>query len=237
MKRGFTLIELLVVIAIIAILAAILFPVFAKAREKARTASCQSNEKQLALAFLQYAQDYDETFPSMGNAAIGTPVVAEDTSFNYGTTALGGGPGWYTSWASQIYPYIKNLQIYLCPSTTYNCYRVAYGVPSSGITGPAGGYSSLFGRPSMGALRIPAQTMMIGEKGTGGGNQYLNSVSTTDNCTYYAGRASHNDGMNCAFFDGHVKWYKSEQPASYPGWLPAYATSNIAPPAAVCYLQ
>ena len=63
-RRGFTLIELLVVIAIIAILAAILFPVFAKAREKARQASCQSNEKQLGLAFLQYVQDNDEKFPA-----------------------------------------------------------------------------------------------------------------------------------------------------------------------------
>ena len=63
MRRGFTLIELLVVIAIIAILAAILFPVFAKAREKARSASCESNLKQISLAVLMYAQDYDEKFP------------------------------------------------------------------------------------------------------------------------------------------------------------------------------
>src|SRR5690242_4890470 len=63
MKRGFTLIELLVVIAIIAILAAILFPVFAQAREKARTATCISNEKQITLASLMYSQDYDEQFP------------------------------------------------------------------------------------------------------------------------------------------------------------------------------
>ena len=62
-RRGFTLIELLVVIAIIAILAAILFPVFAKAREKARQASCLSNVKQMCLALMQYAQDYDETLP------------------------------------------------------------------------------------------------------------------------------------------------------------------------------
>src|SRR5437763_14432141 len=79
---GFTLIELLVVIAIIAILAAILFPVFARARENARRASCQSNQKQLGLGFLQYAQDYDERLP------------------------------FHQNWAPQIYPYVKSTQIY-----------------------------------------------------------------------------------------------------------------------------
>ena len=72
MKRGFTLIELLVVIAIIAILAAILFPVFARAREKARQASCTSNQKQIALGILMYAQDYDEAFPGFYQIARGT---------------------------------------------------------------------------------------------------------------------------------------------------------------------
>jgi len=86
-KRGFTLIELLVVIAIIAILAAILFPVFARAREKARTASCQSNQKEIALAFKMYIGDFDEKYPG------GAEAVAEI-----------------------IFPYIQNVQIYHCPS-------------------------------------------------------------------------------------------------------------------------
>src|SRR5579883_2154818 len=88
-KRGFTLIELLVVIAIIAILAAILFPVFARAREKARQISCLSNEKQLGLAYMMYVQDYDETF------------VFGDPS---------GGKGAGSGWASSIYPYVKSTQ-------------------------------------------------------------------------------------------------------------------------------
>src|ERR1700753_1400447 len=92
-SHGFTLIELLVVIAIIAILAAILFPVFAQAREKARAISCLSNGKQLALSFMQYSQDFDEKFPN--------------------------GINWYfpggNGWASQLYPYTKSNNVYKCP--------------------------------------------------------------------------------------------------------------------------
>ena len=117
-RRGFTLIELLVVIAIIAILAAILFPVFARAREKARQTSCLSNMKQLGLGMLMYAQDYDETFTRMGHGNQPTPVVPGDNYFNYnsGSSYL----YFYRSWASNIYPYIKNVQIFICPSPTYH---------------------------------------------------------------------------------------------------------------------
>src|SRR5580765_859855 len=92
--RGFTLIELLVVIAIIAILAAILFPVFAQAREKARAISCLSNVKQFGLGEAMYIQDYDETFPLAWGAEVNPPPAGqyEDPS----------------SWWNEIYPYIKN---------------------------------------------------------------------------------------------------------------------------------
>jgi len=103
MKRGFTLIELLVVIAIIAILAAILFPVFAKAREKARQTSCLSNLKQLGLGAIQYAQDYDERW----------------VRYRY--------PNPYF-WPHKLEPYLKNTQILTCPSrkTTANGYGANY---------------------------------------------------------------------------------------------------------------
>ena len=98
-RGGFTLIELLVVIAIIAILAAILFPVFARAREKARSASCASNVKSLAMGMLMYFQDYDEQI---------MPYVW--SPMNNG--------GYYQTWCEQVNPYIKSRQTFLCPSGT-----------------------------------------------------------------------------------------------------------------------
>jgi prepilin-type N-terminal cleavage/methylation domain-containing protein/prepilin-type processing-associated H-X9-DG protein len=103
-KSAFTLIELLVVIAIIAILAAILFPVFAQAREKARQASCLSNQKQLGLGIMQYVQDYDETYPQ-------AYYYKNNTA-----TTNGGSAGGYITWTVTVQPYVKNAQIFVCPS-------------------------------------------------------------------------------------------------------------------------
>ena len=229
MRRGFTLIELLVVIAIIAILAAILFPVFARAREKARQTSCLSNMKQLSLGMLMYAQDYDETFAGMGNGSSTTVPVIPGSSFcQHPTSGV-----YYYSWAAVIYPYVKNVQIYQCPSTKYNCYGVSYGVPSSGINAAQTGTTSIFGRPAMASIKRPAQIMMMGEKGAGGGNQYILSGQ------YYAGRISHNGGANVGFFDGHCKWmtyaigdighgypavypYGNEENKGHPSWEVIY---------------
>ncbi len=108
-RRGFTLIELLVVIAIIAILAAILFPVFARARENARRASCQSNLKQIALGIMQYTQDYDEKMPLTYRAKSG----AEDPKAWFQADQDGYA---YFTWIDAIDPYIKSTQIYACPS-------------------------------------------------------------------------------------------------------------------------
>jgi prepilin-type N-terminal cleavage/methylation domain-containing protein/prepilin-type processing-associated H-X9-DG protein len=115
-RRAFTLIELLVVIAIIAILAAILFPVFAQARDKARAASCLSNAKQMGLAIMQYTQDYDELYPN------GT--------YNFGP--VGG-------WAGQVYPYVKSDGVYRCPSdsleVTATDHPTSFGMNSNFGTG------------------------------------------------------------------------------------------------------
>jgi prepilin-type N-terminal cleavage/methylation domain-containing protein/prepilin-type processing-associated H-X9-DG protein len=121
-NKAFTLIELLVVIAIIAILAAILFPVFAKVREKARQSTCASNERQIGLAILQYAQDYDEKYPG------GSPGVVDTAN------AAGTEPG--SGWAGCVRPYIKSIDLFHCPDdpTTpgnylgYTYYPVSYGM-------------------------------------------------------------------------------------------------------------
>ncbi|HEY3333328.1 MAG TPA: DUF1559 domain-containing protein [Capsulimonadaceae bacterium] len=129
MKKAFTLIELLIVISIIAILAAILFPVFMSAREKARQSTCASNEKQLGIAFLQYIQDYDDMFPTNIGASI-TPSG--------------------TGWAGTIYPYVKSTSAFMCPDdnskypdAAYNAYGsqvVSYSF-NSNVGAPPGPYS------------------------------------------------------------------------------------------------
>lgn len=108
-RNGFTLIELLVVIAIIAILAAILFPVFAQAREKARQTTCLSNEKQIALGVLQYIQDFDETFPSQPP--------------NTGATAW----DWQQTWVTMVQPYIKSYDVYTCPDDLHTVPPITSG--------------------------------------------------------------------------------------------------------------
>ena len=145
---GFTLIELLVVIAIIALLAAILFPAFARARENARKASCMSNMKQLALGFLQYTQDYDEQWP-------------------IGTHAYGGAYNVGVGWGGQIFPYVKSAQIYKCPSdptvpASASQVTVSYAT-SDDITenDPAG--SGGANDSTLAPMTAPAQTVLLDE--------------------------------------------------------------------------
>ena len=132
-RCGFTLLELLVVVAIIAILAAILFPVFSRARENARRSSCQSNLKQIGLGLYQYLQDYDEIMP---RSYYGTSSGADKTT----------SPKY--KWMDAIYPYVKSEQIFVCPSETNASYRysgnLAAGEESDdyGSYGQNGAYSA-----------------------------------------------------------------------------------------------
>jgi prepilin-type N-terminal cleavage/methylation domain-containing protein/prepilin-type processing-associated H-X9-DG protein len=116
-KLGFTLIELLVVIAIIAILAAILFPVFASAREKARQTACMSNMKQIALAFVQYSQDYDELLPC--GQQPGTLPGSTNTSLAFGA-----------GWAGGLYTYVKSKAVFVCPDDAIGNVGAVWALPS-----------------------------------------------------------------------------------------------------------
>jgi len=186
-RRGFTLIELLVVIAIIAILAAILFPVFAKAREKARQSSCLSNEKQMGIAFLQYAQDYDETFML-------------DPGGTSSTTDRASAQAWYNA----LEPYMKSTQILACPSVGSST------APWSNIL-PACDYAAnnqVLAR-NQSEMLYPASQLMVIERRRdknnlteGYGDWTWRITNERDTLT------RHNEGTNAAFVDGHTKWLK-----------------------------
>lgn len=188
MRKGFTLIELLVVIAIIAILAAILFPVFAKAREKARQASCLSNEKQLDLAMLMYVQDYDERF-------------APECSYPVGGLAC---------WRSEIYPYVKNWQVFACPSANnagsatdssyaYNCKDCSQQAEAT-IDKPAAIFMFVdFSGPEHAKPFAADGTVPCGNGCCG---------NIRDDA--WLPSARHNDGSNFAYCDGHAKWMNKQ---------------------------
>lgn len=228
-KNGFTLIELLVVIAIIAILAAILFPVFAQAREKARQTSCLSNHKQLATAIMMYAQDYDEQYPN---------GLQQDW--------------WMDTWVRTTQPYVKNFQVYRCPSDSVAAnpsyapwagIRVSYA--TNGLMKWDGSHWSVFGvmglsqswmgtvSQSLASVNRPADTIMLAEKHNGGNTSDWgpgcmftglnwwdwagegeipngNNLATAafPNGPDGAVTAKHSGQANFAFADGHAKSMK-----------------------------
>lgn len=211
-RRGFTLIELLVVIAIIAILAAILFPVFAKAREKARQASCQSNLKQLALCAHMYKSDYDDKYPAGGFANITGCGNAK---------ACGMQGTWHQAGAmAKLMPYAKNVQIFYCPSYGSNSatesarvvpVNAAFSIPD-GMVGYAG-YGFLWTRSSDVNYYLspdsysPMEPLIVDQfdasnLGTGG---YVNCGTINLAAATTAPHFPHNDTLNIAFNDGHVK--------------------------------
>jgi len=237
-RGGFTLIELLVVIAIIALLAAILFPVFTRARERARQTSCMSNEKQLGIGLLQYTQDYDETY-------------ANGMVHWAGTSGEG--------WAGNIYPYVKNLDVYICPddktseagydtvSYMYN-ENIAVNPVLSKMSGPsktvmlcevsgATTYELDKDEPSL-------QTSLWQGSTAGNGPEYLpgngqaivyqtgvlgGEPLTTSGSWYetFATTGLHSDGSDILFADGHVKWELPQYIS--PGWNNTHNATDETP--------
>ncbi len=203
MRRAFTLVEILIVLFVVGVLAALLFPTFARARENARRSSCQSNLKQIGLGILQYVRDYDETFP--------LAYADSDGSGAYN-------PYLDNGWMQILQPYIKSTAVFQCPSEDKNYFPPLratdywYSAPVSQTD-------------NMNVVAKPSQTVMCGDgvgmpaafvathgaiayKGDAPSLKYNRDIWDIGEKTEGKGGRRHLSGLNLLFCDGHVKWYK-----------------------------
>jgi prepilin-type N-terminal cleavage/methylation domain-containing protein/prepilin-type processing-associated H-X9-DG protein len=183
-KRGFTLIELLVVIAIIAILAAILFPVFAQARDKARATTCLSSTKQIALSVHMYAQDFDEAYPMVWPRSAAPAVL----------------------WPDVLMPYVKNQGVWKCPSRLrarplYTTYGVTFGMNSHAF-----GYNNPAQIIKMGQINYPSELAFCMEVADARDREPWLTLTDCSQVAFDYLANPHQDGLNVAYSDGHAKW-------------------------------
>ena len=232
-KKGFTLIELLVVIAIIAILAAILFPVFAQAREKARQTSCLSNLKQMGTSLQLYVDDFDETLPCVyfTHSTIDTGDRTNDTGtyagypchkfkiFNLENST----DGYEYTWADALFPYVKNVSMYVCPSGIKNVCGYSYNSLLANPSSVGNVWSANWNPVSMSQLQNTSDLVFVADviqrtsdKATSGmGSPYTLLFHDKDYNTWknwgVTDPIRHNGGCNFAMADGHAKYFKMDQ--------------------------
>ncbi len=213
-RKGFTLIELLVVIAIIAVLTAILFPAFAKVRENARRAACQSNLKQLAMAFTQYTEDNDERMPGATDGGNGGAGVHGGWMF-FKTFDAPPAPGAFDPAQGAIYTYIKSRAVYVCPDDSPGQSAGDSYAINSCVTDMYTGLQPDPGR-ALAAFDAPTSFALLTEEAFSNGSPFDGlggGTSTDDGILWYvdadnALSTRHNGGSNVAFIDGHIKWYR-----------------------------
>lgn len=221
-KQGFTLIELLVVIAIIAILAAILFPVFSRAREQARKTACLSNMKQIGMAVQMYCQDWDETYPFLGCWGCGSGPDANNP---------------FCSPQAKIYPYVKNTGVFDCPSADMyklvgvwnGCARNSSGgwpfPPDWEGTSIDIGWNDKMYAARMSSMPTPAETVVFADAAmfvSCGGTRTVYANACGAACTpslRTRNNTRHVEGENLVFADGHAKWMNHREIADKCGKL------------------
>lgn len=210
--RGFTLIELLVVMAIIAILAAILFPVFSRARARAQQTACLSNLKQLGTALVLYASDYDTRFPMWADV---DPMPADPMS------------AW--TWDEAVMPYVKNSDVFYCQANPL--FTATGGTPPT-VEGPKRSYSMprYASTVAINTPPSPVSTVLLIEKGAyplghwaDAACENFNQMGMMKKYPIDITTMPHNEGKNFLFMDSHVKWYRAKSgPFAYvsPGQCP-----------------